>query len=85
MAAIGFLVMVVAFENATNTIDPTGLTTVEFLNQAQDGIRIAAPAEYVLVAGLMICLASFRFELLAKESEPQTNLREDDEVDASNS
>ncbi|RJU86977.1 MAG: hypothetical protein DWC05_03320 [Candidatus Poseidoniales archaeon] len=84
MAAIGFLVMVVAFESATNTIDPTGLTTAEFLNQAQDGIRIAAPAEYVLVAGLMICLASFRFELLAKESEPQTNLRDNDEMDASN-
>ncbi len=84
MAAIGFLVMIVAFENASNAIDPTGLTTVEFLNQTQDGIRIAAPAEYVLVAGLMICLASFRFELLAKESEAQTNHRDADEVDTAN-
>ena len=46
------------------------LTTVEFLNQAQSGIVVAAPAEYVLVAGLMLCLASFRHELLAKEEEP---------------
>ena len=69
MAAIGFLVMIVAFENASNAIDPTGLTTVEFRDQAQEGIRIAAPAEYVLVAGLMICLASFRFELLATENQ----------------
>ena len=84
MAAIGFLVMIVAFENASNAIDPTGLTTVEFLNQAQDGIRIAAPAEYVLVAGLMVCLASFRFELLAKKSEAQTNQRDADEVDIAN-
>ena len=52
---------------AANTVDPTGLTTVEFLNQAQSGIVVAAPAEYVLVAGLMLCLASFRYELLAKE------------------
>ena len=73
MAALGFLVMVVAFEHATNTIDPTGLTTAEFLNQAQDGIRIAAPAEYILVAGLMLCLASFRYEILAKKSEGKTN------------
>ena len=64
MAATGFVVMIVAFQTAANTVDPTGLTTAEFLNQAQDGIRIAAPAEYILVAGLMLCLASFRHELL---------------------
>ena len=65
MAALGFVVMVVSFETAANSVDPTGMTTVEFLNQAQDGIRIAAPAEYILVAGLMVCLASFRYELFA--------------------
>ena len=65
MAALGFVVMVVSFQTAANNVDPTGMTTVEFLNQAQDGIRIAAPAEYILVAGLMVCLASFRHELSA--------------------
>lgn len=67
MAAIGFVVMLAAFQSAASTVDPTGLTTIEFLNQAQSGIVVAAPAEYVLVAGLMLCLASFRHELLAKE------------------
>ena len=65
MAAVGFVVMVTSFQSAANSVDPTGMTTVEFLNQAQDGIRIAAPAEYILVAGLMVCLASFRHELSA--------------------
>ena len=75
MAALGFVVMIVAFQNAANSVDPTGMTTVEFLNQAQDGIRIAAPAEYVLVAGLMMCLASFRHELLeAKAQSPASGL-----------
>ncbi|MDP6194731.1 MAG: hypothetical protein QF880_03300 [Candidatus Poseidonia sp.] len=74
MAALGFVVMVVSFETAANSVDPTGMTTVEFLNQAQDGIRIAAPAEYVLVAGLMTCLASFRHELLeAKALSPTSD------------
>ena len=63
MAAVGFVVMVVAFQSAANEVDPTGMNTVEFLNQAQQGIRIAAPAEYVLVGGLMLCLASFSYEL----------------------
>ena len=67
MAAASFVVMLVAFQSAASTVDPTGLTTVEFLNQAQSGIVVAAPAEYVLVAGLMLCLASFRYELLAVE------------------
>lgn len=75
MAALGFVVMIVAFQSAANSVDPTGMTTVEFLNQAQDGIRIAAPAEYVLVAGLMMCLASFRHELLeAKAQSPASGL-----------
>ena len=69
MAAIGFVVMLVAFQSAASTVDPSGLTTMEFLDQAQSGIVVAAPAEYVLVAGLMLCLASFRHELLAKEEE----------------
>lgn len=59
--------MLVAFQSAANTVDPSGLTTVEFLNQVQRGVVVAAPAEYILVAGLMLCLASFRHELLAKE------------------
>ena len=63
MAAVGFVVMVVAFQSAANEVDPTGMNTVEFLNQAQAGIRIAAPAEYILVGGLMLCLASFSYEL----------------------
>lgn len=71
MAAVGFVVMVVAFQSAANEVDPTGMTTVEFLNQAQDGIRIAAPAEYVLVGGLMLCLASFKHELSAAKAAPQ--------------
>ena len=66
MAAVGFVVMMVAFQSAANAVDPSGLTTVEFLNQAQSGIVVAAPAEYILVAGLMLCLASFRYELLAQ-------------------
>ncbi len=73
MAALGFVVMIIAFETAAGAVNPVGLTTAEFLNQAQDGIRVAAPAEYILVAGLMICLASFRYELLAKENEAKTN------------
>lgn len=71
MAATGFVVMIVAFQTAANTVDPTGLTTIEFLNQAQDGIRIAAPAEYILVAGLMLCLASFQHELSAAKKTAQ--------------
>ena len=75
MAALGFVVMVVSFETAANSVDPTGMTTAEFLNQAQHGIRIAAPAEYVLVAGLMTCLASFRHELLeAKTLKPTSGI-----------
>ena len=72
MAALGFVVMIVSFQSAANRVDPTGMTTVEFLNQAQDGIRFAAPAEYVLVAGLMVCLASFRHELMQAKAENRT-------------
>lgn len=68
LAASAFVVMVVSFQSAANEIDSTGMTTAEFLNQAQDGIQVAAPAEYVLVCGLMLCLASFRHELLGVKS-----------------
>tara|TARA_B100000900_G_scaffold311761_1_gene270562 strand:+ start:254 stop:955 length:702 start_codon:yes stop_codon:yes gene_type:complete len=81
MAAFGFIVMVIAFQTAAGEVNPTGLTTVEFLNQAQDGVRIAAPAEYILVAGLMVCLASFRNELLAKENQTTTNRKDNDGTD----
>ena len=43
VAAVSFTVMMVAF-NCRNRIDPTDLTTVEFLNQTQSGIVVAAPA-----------------------------------------
>ncbi len=67
----GFAVMVVSFQLAVNTFDPTGLSTEAFLNQAQAGIRFAAPAEYLLVAGLFVCLASFRHELGENIRPPQ--------------
>tara|TARA_B100001113_G_scaffold341253_1_gene326201 strand:+ start:486 stop:1082 length:597 start_codon:yes stop_codon:yes gene_type:complete len=63
MAAIGFVVMLAAFQPAANNFDATGMSTTEFLNEAQEGVVIAAPAEYVLVAGLLLCLSSFRHEL----------------------
>ena len=66
MAAVGFVVMLMAFNPVANSIDATGLTTKEFLNEAQEAVVIAAPAEYVLVAGLMVCLASYRHELQSK-------------------
>ena len=72
VAAVSFTVMMVAFQRAANRVDPTDLTTVEFLNQTQSGIVVAAPAEYALVAGLMICLASFRHELSAREEASST-------------
>ena len=63
MAAVGFVVMLTAFNPVANSIDATNLTTKEFLNEAQEAVVIAAPAEYILVAGLMVCLASYRHEL----------------------
>ena len=63
MAAIGFVVMLAAFQPVANNFDATGMSTTEFLNEAQEGVVIAAPAEYVLVAGLLLCLSSFRHEL----------------------
>lgn len=73
MAAVGFVVMVVSFQVAVNSFDPTGMTTEAFLNEAQAGIRIAAPAEYVLVAGLFLSLASFRHELQAIGSTAESH------------
>jgi hypothetical protein len=69
-ALVGFATMVVSFQLAVNTFDATGLSTEAFLNQAQAGINIAAPAEYLLVGGLFACLASFRHELMAQEQKP---------------
>ena len=37
---------------------PTDYSTLEMLNQFQPAINIAAPAEYLLIIGLMITLAS---------------------------
>ena len=69
LAFAGFVVMVVSFQFAVSTFDPTGMTTEAFLNAAQGGIRWAAPAEYALVTGLLICLASFKHELLHQSQE----------------
>ena len=63
MAAIGFVVMLAAFNPVASQIDASGMTTKEFLNEVQDAVVVAAPAEYVLVAGLMICIASYMHEL----------------------
>jgi len=71
MALAGFIVMVVSFQMAVNSFDPSGMTTEAFLDAAQSGIRFAAPAEYVLVGGLLVCLASFRHELLNKQNGHQ--------------
>lgn len=71
-ALTGFIVMVISFQWAAAGVDSANLTTEAFLNEAQIGINIAAPAEYVLVAGLLFCLASFRAELVAA-IEPSTN------------
>ena len=68
LALTGFVVMVTSFQMAVNSFDPTGMSTEAFLNQAQHGIRFAAPAEYVLVAGLLVCLASFRHDLLLQQA-----------------
>ena len=69
MAFLGFIVMIGAFQPVANSFDSTGMTLEEFLNRAQSGIDFAAPAEYVLVAGLMLCLASFHYDLVKQHSE----------------
>lgn len=69
MASLGFIVMIAAFQPVANSFDSKGMTLEEFLNRAQSGVDIAAPAEYVLVAGLMLCLASFRYDLIQQHSE----------------
>jgi len=51
------IVMVIAFQWATSSITTTHLTPESFLNQAQAGINIAAPAEYVLIACLLANIA----------------------------
>jgi len=64
-SAAAFATMIVSFRWGGNGVDATDLSTAQFLNAAQAGINIAAPAEYLLVAGLFLCLASFRHELRA--------------------
>lgn len=64
---IALVVMIVAFQYAVSTFDTNGLTTEEFLNNAQFGINFAGPAEYLVVGGLMVALASFGMDL--KEAE----------------
>jgi len=64
---IALVVMIVAFQYAVSTFDTNGLTTEEFLNKAQFGINFAGPAEYLVVGGLMVALASFGMDL--KEAE----------------
>ncbi|MCH1462235.1 MAG: hypothetical protein L7U25_07750, partial [Candidatus Poseidonia sp.] len=69
MAFLGFVIMIAAFQPVANSFDSTGMTLEEFLDRAQSGIDIAAPAEYILVAGLMVCLASFHYDLVKQHSE----------------
>ena len=66
---IALVVMIVAFQYAASTFDTDGLTTEEFLNKAQFGINFAGPAEYVVVGGLMMALASFGMDLKRVESD----------------
>lgn len=75
-----FLTMIVAFRLGTNNINPEGMSTAEFLNQAQAGINVAAPAEYLLVAGLFLCLGSFRHELRATQSDERNKTMADGTV-----
>lgn len=64
---ISLIVMITSFQYAVSTFDGTGLTTEQFLNQAQTGINFAGPAEYFLVGGLMVALASFRRDLMERD------------------
>lgn len=80
MAFLGFIIMIGAFQPVANSFDSTGMTLEEFLNRAQSGIDIAAPAEYILVAGLMVCLASFHYDLVK-----QRLIREDENNEADRS
>lgn len=67
VSMISLIVMITSFQYAVSTFDGTGLTTEQFLNQAQTGINFAGPAEYFLVGGLMVALASFRRDLMERD------------------
>jgi hypothetical protein len=67
------VIMIVSFQYAVSTFDTTGLTTEEFLNNAQIGINIAGPAEYFVVCGLMMALGSFGMDLAGYKEESPTD------------
>ena len=67
------VIMIVSFQYAVSTFDTTGLTTEEFLNNAQIGINIAGPAEYFVVCGLMMALGSFGMDLAGNKEESPTD------------
>ena len=76
---LSLVVMIVSFQYAVSTFDTEGLNTEEFLNKAQFGINFAGPAEYLVVGGLMMALASFGIDLnQAQEQQPasETNTQE---------
>ena len=73
---IALIVMIVAFQYAVSTFDTNGLNTEEFLNKAQFGINFAGPAEYLVVGGLMVALASFGLDLNGEEEEDHTDSSE---------
>lgn len=77
---VAFWTMVVSFRLGTSELTSQDLTTAEFLNQAQSGINVAAPAEYVLVAGLFLCLASFRHELRVPQTDERNEAMADGTV-----
>ena len=73
LSLIALVVMVVSFQYAVGTFDTNGLTTEEFLNNAQSGINFAGPAEYILVSGLLMALASFRQDLAGQQKNQQAD------------
>ena len=75
MSAAGFASMVGSFQWAANNVNAEGMTTTAFLNEVQHAIVVAAPGEYLLVAGLFVGLASFRFDLAQTSIAPATEER----------
>tara|TARA_B110000444_G_scaffold261515_1_gene314503 strand:- start:19259 stop:19915 length:657 start_codon:yes stop_codon:yes gene_type:complete len=69
---ISLVVLIVSFQYAVSTFDTEGLTTEEFLNKAQFGINFAGPAEYLVVGGLMMALASFGIDLAGAQKQQLT-------------
>lgn len=72
ISLVSFIAMIVSFQYAVSTFDTTGLSTEEFLNNAQIGINIAGPAEYLVVGGLMMALASFGMDLAGNNEKSLT-------------